>query len=66
MEQWLEFWRDAGAWSPANLLTVALYCDARQLQRRWFAELSRAMDLYLRSPAFLALMSHTRNQETPR
>jgi hypothetical protein len=33
-----------------------VFCDPRELRRRWLADLSQAMDSYMRSPAFLELM----------
>ena len=36
-----------------------LFSDPRQLRNRWFADLSQAMDGYLRSPAFLEWMRCT-------
>ncbi len=76
---WLELWRQAVVWGPGGLAAVAALLDARQLQRRWLTDLSRAADKALRTPAILQLTRHAvaaaagapslppsrRTQETP-
>jgi hypothetical protein len=52
---WLGFYQQVAGWMPGGLASVALFCDARQLQRRWFTELARSYDAFLRTPSVLEL-----------
>ena len=56
-EQCLEAWRRANALSQEHLAAMVLFWDPNQ-RTRWFADLSRILDDYMRSPAFLELMQH--------
>jgi hypothetical protein len=57
-EQWFKAWQQASALSQMNLMGMTLFWDP-QLRSRWFAQLSRVLDDYMRSPAFLELMQHS-------
>ena len=57
-DQWLKTWQQANALSQMNLAGVALFWDP-QLRSRWLTQLSRVLDDYMRSPAFLELMQHS-------
>jgi hypothetical protein len=49
------------AFAPTAAFTqpwIDLFCDFRRPRNLWLAELARATDRYLRSPAFLELMQH--------
>jgi hypothetical protein len=54
--QQLEAWQRASSLPPSDLEGVVFFCDARELRSRWLADLSQALDSYMRSPAFLELM----------
>jgi hypothetical protein len=54
-QQWLDIWRHAGAVGMGGLTAASLF-DVKRLQRLWLAELTRTMDAYLRTPAFLEVM----------
>ena len=56
-EQYLEAWRRANALNQEHLAEMALFWDPR-LRARWFAQLTRIVDNYMRSPTFLELMQH--------
>jgi hypothetical protein len=56
--QWLETWQRACALNRANLEAMTLFWDP-QLRSRWLAELSQALDGYMRSPAFLEWMQYS-------
>ena len=47
--QWLETWHQTMLPNP----------DPRRLRTRWLTDLSRGMDLYMRSPVFLGLMQQS-------
>lgn len=53
--QWLEMWQRACVLNKANMEATLPFWDP-QLRSRWLAELSQAMDSYMRSPAFLEWM----------
>ena len=57
MSPWLETWRRAIELS-GDVNGIALFWDPRQMRRRWLADLSRIMDSYMRSPAFLELIQY--------
>jgi hypothetical protein len=56
MEPWLDLWRQAAALSYSSWTATALFYDPRKLRSAWLADLTRVMDGYLRSPAFLEWM----------
>jgi hypothetical protein len=56
--QWLESLRHVAALGRGSMAVAAVFWDPRRLRSRWLADLSQAMDAYLRSPAFLDLMDH--------
>jgi hypothetical protein len=60
---WLECWRQALL--GGGLAAVALHCDARQIQRRFMTDLTRTLDGYLRTPAFLELMKRNLGTMAP-
>jgi hypothetical protein len=53
LEPWMQWWRQAGALGYSNWNAAAFFYDPRQLRNAWLADLTRSMDVYLRSPAFL-------------
>jgi hypothetical protein len=55
-EPWLELWAHGAAMSRATQAAAALLYDTRDWRSLWLRYMSRGMDLYLRSPAFLELM----------
>jgi hypothetical protein len=55
-DQWLDWCRQAGAWSYGNFTAAAFFYDPRQMRRAWLAELGRSTDRYLRSAPFLEWM----------
>jgi hypothetical protein len=57
-QHWLRMWEHTAALAGGSLEGVARFCDPRQLRNLWLAELGRATDRYLRSPAFLQLMQY--------
>lgn len=63
-EQWLKAWQHAAALSRIhqihllNLVGSALELDP-EARSRGFAQLSHALDGYMRTPAFLELMQNT-------
>jgi hypothetical protein len=54
--QWLESLRHASALAQDAMAAAALLWDFQKLRTRWFMDLSRATDAYLRSPAVLELI----------
>ena len=54
--EWLDLWRHAAALGQGSVEGVAAFWDFRRLRTLWFAELGRATDRYLKSPAFVELM----------
>jgi hypothetical protein len=54
-EQWLEPWRQASLLARDGM-TASLAWDFQRQRSRWFGDLTRAMDAYMRSPAFLELV----------
>jgi hypothetical protein len=53
---WAGLFEQADAQCQAMFKGIELCYDPRTVRRRWLEEMSRAMDGYLRSPAFLELM----------
>jgi len=56
-EHWLDGWRYAAALGRGSLAALATVWNPRQVRSWWLAHLSQNIDVYLRSPAFLELMS---------
>ncbi len=57
-EQWLKSWQLANELSQENLARMELFWDPKQ-RGLWFADLSRILDNYMRSPEFLGLMQRS-------
>ncbi len=55
-EQWLEAWKHACLVGRGSLEAFAFFADPRWLRKFWLADLSQAMDRYMRSAVFLELM----------
>jgi len=55
-DQWLDWCRQAGAWSYGHLVLAAFSNDPRQLRSAWLADLTRSVDDCLRSPLLLEWM----------
>jgi hypothetical protein len=53
--QWLDAW-ERTAQSGSRAEKSAVFFDPWEVRRKWFVELSEAMDSYLRSPAFMLWM----------
>ncbi len=60
MRPWLEYWtqllEQRGDWAEMMLASAPPNVDLKTLQKRWLDTLSKSLDAYLRTPAFLESM----------
>jgi hypothetical protein len=53
---WINYFEQADAQSKALLGSMQTAADPQELQKRWLETISRSLDTYMRSPAFLEAM----------
>jgi hypothetical protein len=63
-DQWLALWGLGTAMTWATLAALPQIWDTRQLRTLWSKSLTEAVDRYLRSPEFLAVMASNLNAMT--
>jgi hypothetical protein len=63
-DQWLALWQLGTTMTWATLVSLPQLWDTRQLRTIWSKSLTEAVDRYLRSPEFLAVMADNLNAMT--